>query len=472
MKKVILIFIITIVVASVVLAGENGLQAGEWDNVESFTCYYGDNKEELQKTSRFDVAILESRKLAVTDIKRIKESGVYILGYVSIGETAELEKGDGKGPDGSASYYFDSNGDGKPDRNPHWGSYYVDVGSEVWQDRVLQELVHEVIVAKGCHGVFLDTVDTVDVRPESRNSMIELIWKIRDEYPEIKIVINRGFSIVPDIAPVIDGLMYESFTAAFNYETSLYTLNEPDLNIATSNLAVSLNQIRKEYFFPVFTLDYALPDQKDLLQRTYDRAWAFDFIPYVSVRNLDQIFIHEVKPQTRKGELALSGETIPGGEAVQSAGVDPANIALAANGAEVKVDSMFPVYDCTAVNDGLRNDENLHWSQIAWASGEFPGPHWIEIRFPEEKEVSRVVIVWALDNGLFYNSQEVTVQYLAGDDWIDIVKVTESDDSVEVSETEFEEVKTMGIKIYQEEGKGNPRRENLMWVSEVEIYSS
>lgn len=470
MKKANLLLLVTIVVAFVTLAGENGLPAGKWDKIESFVCYYGDNQEELQKTAGFDVAILESRKLTVTDIKRIQDSGVYVLGYVSIGETAELEKGDGMGPEGSASYYFDSDGDGKPDRNPHWGSYYVDVASEVWQDRVLNELIHEVIIGKGCNGVFLDTVDTVDVRPESRNSMIELIRKIRKKYPEIKIVINRGFSILSDIASVIDGLMYESFTTAFNYETSSYTLNEPDLTIATSQLAVLLNQIRKEYYFPVFALDYALPDQKDLLQKAYNRAWAFDFIPYVSVRNLDQIFLHEVKPQTRRGELALSGEIIPGSDQPPSA--DPDNIALAVNGAEVKVDSFFPAYDCKAINDGYRNDENLHWSQIAWASGEFPGPHWIEIRFPEEKRVSKVVIVWALDKGVFYNSQEVTVQYLEGNDWVDLVKITENDDSVEVSETEFEAVKTIGIRIYQEEGKGNPRRENLMWVSEVEIFSS
>lgn len=153
----------------VLFTGCGAKEKRPWDEVSSYVCYYGPFNRDMKE---FDVAILEAANLSKSEIKELNNAGVYTIAYLSVGEEKGLNIGDGKGPGGFASYYF-ADGEGKPVQNANWGSYYTNAADPLWHERVIQTAKE--IIDKGCDGLFLDTIDTVDRYPETFDGMIELI---------------------------------------------------------------------------------------------------------------------------------------------------------------------------------------------------------------------------------------------------------------------------------------------------------
>jgi len=60
--------------------------------------------------------------------------------------------------------------------------------------------------------------------------MVELVRSIREHYPNITIIVNRGFSIVRDITPYIDYLLFEDFVTYYDFDSGRYKIfNENNL---------------------------------------------------------------------------------------------------------------------------------------------------------------------------------------------------------------------------------------------------
>ncbi|HEX7056029.1 MAG TPA: discoidin domain-containing protein, partial [Bacilli bacterium] len=224
---------------------------------------------------------------------------------------------------------------------------------------------------------------------------------------------------------------------------------------------------------PVFVLDYADSSDKALLQRVYDRAWEFGFIPYVSNKMLDQVFVYDIRPQTERG--AKIGKEMSAYGDKPDPSTDPNNLALASNGAVVEVDSTFPNYTKTPLNDGYRNEPTLTWDEIAWASGLIGDNHWAEIKLPKQANIGRVDIYWALDNGQYMTSQECEIQVKKNGEWVTVQKVAEPEGNKELSSIKLENpVQADDIRIWQNSGKGplNYPNPNIIWIAEIEIYEA
>ncbi len=459
-----------------------------WYQAENFVCYYG--QDSIADMSEFDIAIVESRNLSKEEIELLKKSGTWVVGYVTIGEDDTLNKGDGKGPGGYASYYLDADQDGKPDMNPNWKSYYVNAGNPLWQDIIINKRVKE-ILDKGCDGIFMDTVDTVEIYQETKDGMIDLIRKIREKYPDIKMVQNRGFGVIAETAPYIDAVMYEDFSIDYDWENDTYSKADEAKLVTTGIFAVNLNKIRygfkngkpqkKKPDFLVLALDYAYPEQKELIQFCYDRAWEYDFIPYVSTIQLDEVY-PAWKPETKRGVKMFKGErakvgveadpsllkeVINGITAVKKKN----NLALFYNGAKVKCDSAFAGYNPVKLIDGFTNDKRLPWKDAAWASLDLYVDHWIIVTLPKPVKVKKVKIYWAYDNGRYYNSKKVEIQYFFQGYWKKLGEITTEKENTPVSVLNIEKPEiARQIRIYQKKGDGPKIRPNIMWIAEVEIY--
>ncbi len=452
----------------------------KWFDSDKFVCYYG--PDAIQELSDFNVAILESGNHKKSDIELLKKAGVWTVGYVTIGEDDKLEKGDGKGPGGYASFYMDADWDGKPDMNVNWNSYYVDAGNPLWQDIIINKRV-KAVLDKGCDGIFMDTVDTVDIYPDTRKGMVDLIQNIRKKYPDIKIVQNRGFGVLQDTAPYIDGIMYEDFSINYDWQSDTYSQADSAKLNSTGSFAVGINEMRKKHNFIVFALDYANPDQKDLIQFCYDRAWEYDFLPYVSTINLDEVYPY-YKPKTERGAKKFTGEagkaSIVGNiKRIKSEinGIKPKkdenNFALYYNGAKVEADSIFAGdYDPIALIDGFTNDKRIPWQDIAWASLELYIDHWVTIEFSKPQKIGNVKIYWAYDNGKYYNSKEIEIQYYFQGYWKNLAVVKTDKDNTPVSEVKIPTPEIgRELRIFQKKGNGPRVRPNIMWISEIEVYS-
>ena len=221
----------------------------------------------------------------------------------------------------------------------------------------------------------------------------------------------------------------------------------------------------------------------------YDNSWSYDFIPYCTYDiRLATACNPGVAPKSDRGSLALSklGEDSMGGS---NADTTAANLAYKENGAKVTVDSTYPGYGTDALNDGWfatpENHNQSNWAKESWASMDIGTDHWIEFTFAETKNVSSVKVHWANDNGTYYSPQKAVVQVWIDGAWQDVATFTNEPDSadedfkafLETTEFSFDTVSTQRVRVLQPKGMGcadkygDPVRKNIMWVSEVEIFS-
>ena len=469
-----------------------------WKDVSSFVCYYGEFDIEFQ--SMFDViimhtSVLEADPEAKEKVQQLKDAGCYIVSYITIGEDDSLNVADGLGEGGYASYYVYENG--SPKMNVNWNSYFVDAGNPVWQAKIIDEAAK--ILDYGVDGLFMDTLDTVDIDISSLPGMVSLVKKLDETFPEAKLVANRGFTILPYISQHIDGLMFESFNTTINFGSNYVEDLDEIANEWNENVACNtINAIRRYDYFPVFALDYVNEFQYDYMpQKYYNRSWQYDFIPYntydVHLGTKAYPVDKEGKlltPTSNRGELALSkldeGGSLGGGN---NADTTILNLAYAENGVTVTTSSIFAGYGIKALNDGwYATDENHvqgNWSKESWASiDDKSKDHYIEFDFGSEKEVSQVIVHWANDNGTYYSPKLAYVEAWINGEWVEVCRLDNTiegtEDDFRALETtwsfEFQTVTTQKIKITQPKNcgahdyYGDPIRPGIMWVSEVEIF--
>ncbi len=463
-------------------------QKKDWEDVSSFICYYGDFSEEQKN---FDVAIMHSTTLysnpdAKAKVKELSDSGTYTIAYITVGEDDSLNVGDGLGEGGYASYYIYENG--FPKINANWGSYFVDASNPVWQERIIRQAGR--ILDYGVDGLFLDTLDTVDVRPESLGGLTQLVKRLHETYPEAKLVANRGFNLLKYISPYISGMMFESFNTTYDFNLKkVVDLDEAAVEYNTYTACNVINSVRQYDYFPVFCLDYCNEYEFDYMpQAYYNNSWRYDFIPYCTYDiNLATPCDPGVAPTSKRGELALSklGDDSMGGS---NADTTAKNLAYHENGAKLTVDSTYPGYNTDALNDGWyatpENHNQNNWAKESWASMDSASDHWVEFQFAEAKDVSSVIVHWANDNGTYYSPQKAVVQVWIEDSWRDIAVFTNEPETeggdykafLETTEFTFETVKTQRVRVLQPKGMGcadkfgDPVRKNIMWVSEIEIF--
>ncbi|MCC7242505.1 MAG: endo alpha-1,4 polygalactosaminidase [Acidobacteria bacterium] len=181
------------------------------------------------------------------------------------------------------------------DAHPVWtDAHYLDFRRPEWVRTVLEQLVPQALDA-GFTGLFLDTLDDAEFLegkdPERyrgmRDAAVRLVRAIRHQYPQIVIMVNRGYALLPDIAPSIDILLGESVLATFDPATKAYSrVTDPDVAWQVNALrrAQALNPALK-----LFTLDYWDPADADGVRRLYQEQRANGFVPYVSTPMLDTL---------------------------------------------------------------------------------------------------------------------------------------------------------------------------------------
>lgn len=142
--------------------------------------------------------------------------------------------------------------------------------------------------------------------------------------------------------------------------------------------------------------------------------------------------------------------------------------------ARVTVDSSFRGYGPGPLNDGRRNDEVEigRWAEVAWASAETAGEHWIVLEWDEVQHVGRVDIYWARDRDQFHSSRSYRVEAWLDGDWQVLFAHETAAGTTRVTRhsVSFVPVATTRLRIVQPEGGGPAERPHLMWVAEVEVY--
>jgi hypothetical protein len=425
---------------------------------KSYYCYYGPDR--AAELSRYDVVILHTPAATPEVVKQLKDAGVVTIGYITCGEDLPpARKGDGTGPGGFASWYFDKDGDNQPDAHPIWKAPFANAADPKWRaDRVAEakRLVEEV----GFDGIFLDTVDDVTIYPETFDGMAQLIHDFRRALPAAPIVMNQSWELMRKVAPAIDGVMLEGFSTSYDFENKRHRRNPPSWDDdGLSRVKKYIVPLREQHPLQVFVLDYADPSATEMIQLAKDRAATFGFLHCVAPMRLDEIYtVNAVgKADPKWWEKQATPATL-------SITLDASRNGFPA-GTKIVPSSCFGGYTVAPVVDGIADRESLDWSRAAWASAEDGEPQWIEIHFPEPRSRGRLRIDWQSGHA----SRTFGVQTKASDDgtWADVMRVRDNRDASNFVSLPANPLTV--IRIVQEPGGGSVERPNLMWVAQVSI---
>lgn len=141
-------------------------------------------------------------------------------------------------------------------------------------------------------GVFMDTVDTVDVysRADYQAGMAGIINDLKTQYSDKMFCANRGFSIYDQIVKSITYSMAESVFSDYNFDDGTYQLITDPGSIAwNEDVAEMMKELRKEHVFDVVCLNYAPNDSSGdaIRSEVYNKTLQLGWIPWLSVINLD-----------------------------------------------------------------------------------------------------------------------------------------------------------------------------------------
>ncbi|GHF38408.1 hypothetical protein HNQ07_001066 [Deinococcus metalli] len=222
--------------------------------------YYGPPcPDALSVLARQATVVVQSGLYTPAQLARLRRT-THVLGYLSLGEDHPL--GTWACVPGSAPYHTGV--------NPAWGSVRVDARHPAWRATVLGRAA---LALAHTDGVLLDTLDSADP-----DATLGLARALRERWPHVTLYANRGFPLLPDLAPLIDGVLIEAFSTT---HAPAPALHDPD------GLAYTAHWLRevRALGLDVHALDYA--DTPALAAQARARADTEGVATFVTTRALD-----------------------------------------------------------------------------------------------------------------------------------------------------------------------------------------
>lgn len=274
-------------------------ERNRWDQeIQNYAVYYGENRPE--HLTGYDLAILEPSHHSSREIRDLNRNMV-TTAYLSVGETNRLLTNRGNGPGNYASWYMDRNGDGVPDQNSNWDSYYVDARDPAWRDYILQK-AESLLGEQRFRALFLDTVSTADRFPETTAGMVDLIELLRESFPGTPIILNHSHQVYPEVVELLDGVMVEGVSCYYDFETDAYRGRSGEDRVRHRE---KTNEIRRQAenrrpHIQFFALEYVGDMEETRLSRCAGHVRDLGFLPFVSTIDLTTV-VPPVEKVTQPG---------------------------------------------------------------------------------------------------------------------------------------------------------------------------
>lgn len=238
---------------------------------ERLAFFYGDgHPEALEALAGFDAVVLQPDRHARDVLEGLADRGVRTLAYLSVGED----------PGPPAPWQ-------RPEHNDVWGGAHVRLTHPAWADELVAGAWSA--MRRGYDGLFLDTLDVAALYPEDRSATLELLRGLgrvvrresergdgevgdaegvgverggvedgvddgRDGARRARglLLANRGFALLPELAGVVDALVFEAFSSTWTPAGGC-----APVDAATLERNVELAQRARASGLPLFALDYA-----------------------------------------------------------------------------------------------------------------------------------------------------------------------------------------------------------------------
>jgi uncharacterized protein (TIGR01370 family) len=254
------------------------------------TAFYYGKPMPIELLSNFEQVVVEPDNLENLDLFIAK--GVDVFAYLSVGEVNP-----------SRPWFTDIKAHWILGKNPDWGSQVVDLNQREWHDYLINKVMAP-LWERGYRGFFLDTLDSYQliskdprVRLVQQQALTELIRSMHNRFPGIKLILNRGFELLPEVAKYSVGVAAESLFQSWNPALNQYT------EVAKTDnewLLQKLTQIQKQYGLQIIVIDYIPPKNRDLARDVADKITGIGFTPWVSNPAMDMLGIGSIEVSPKR----------------------------------------------------------------------------------------------------------------------------------------------------------------------------
>ncbi|BBP00289.1 endo alpha-1,4 polygalactosaminidase [Sulfuriferula nivalis] len=198
----------------------------------------------------------------------------------------------------------------KMTRNSAWSSDVMDQTSLAWQNFYLDNIVAP-LWKRGFRGIFIDTLDSYQLaattpaaRAAQEAGMINTIRLLTSRFPGIRIILNRGFEILPQVHADITAVVAESLFQGWDNSKQHYTtVTDNDRNW----LIAQLNRAKNEYKLPVIVIDYVAPRQRSQARQIAQKIRAAGYTPWITNPELDMLGVGYPEIQPRRILMLYDG---------------------------------------------------------------------------------------------------------------------------------------------------------------------
>lgn len=252
--------------------------------------YYGEHWP-VDAFRAFNIVVVEPTHKIASQYNT-KSSQLYA--YISVGET-----------DPGSSYKSQINRRWVIGKNPAWQSDVMDLSNPEWRAFILNKLI-EPLWQQGYRGFFFDTLDSYYLTKQSESAqqegLVSFIKAVKLKHPDAKIILNRGFEIIPKVHESIEAVAAESLFSEWLPESKRYS---PVPEKSRRWLQNTLEKIKNEFQLPIIVIDYLPPNEKSKARIIAKKIATLGFIPWVTNDSLDNIGIGSVEVLPRKVLLLL-----------------------------------------------------------------------------------------------------------------------------------------------------------------------
>jgi polysaccharide biosynthesis protein PelA len=236
----------------------------------SYAIYYGYDR--VEQLWQYDAVVLHPGAHSREALHSLQELHTVALAYLSMGEDANTSKSE-------QQPWWKATSSGQIQQNPEFGGVIVDPAHPDWQAQVLENA--RTSLGMGFQGLFLDTLDSSDEADQL--ALAKLIVKLRAAFPQIALVLNRGFRVLSRVAPIVDGALFEGLSTTWQMQASgkpQYLKLEKSMKAANIEVAASMVSWAERYGFACWALDYE--DSPELKAFAMREAKALGFISFTS----------------------------------------------------------------------------------------------------------------------------------------------------------------------------------------------
>lgn len=243
--------------------------------------FYGATAEE-EVLATYDLVVLDPGFQGSLNL--VAGGGGRVCGYLSLGEIRM-----------SDPYAAQLDPAALLPENPEWpGTRRVDVRHPAWQSLTLDVRI-PALAAQGFTGLMFDALDAppyLEQQDPVRNcgmraAAIELVASIRARWPEMMLIMNRGYALLPDLVGQIDAVIAESLMTSPGPRGEGFTwVDRHELDLQLTLLQPAM---RRDPPLPILSLDYWNPDDPSTIAEIYRRERELGHHPYVATRSLDVI---------------------------------------------------------------------------------------------------------------------------------------------------------------------------------------